>query len=254
MKKNLVTNIQRLFGSAGFWGTSLAVCLFLFVSQTDTIVDVFRKGELKPYGYPLAFIINGLSGDTLLFLTPILCALPYTASFVEDMKSGIIKSLLPRTTKGVYLWSRVLVCALSGGLVLVLGIVLSAGVSFLVFAPMEMAAAEGDSIRLLIGELLVKIQLFFVSGALWSVFGMLMATLTGSWYVAYTAPFICYYILIILYERYFPSLTMIYPKAWLVPGSGCFPGNFGVVLWVSELTVIAMLLFVISAGRRLEHV
>ena len=42
---------------------------------------------------------------------------------------------------------------------------------------------------------------------------------------------------------------MIYPKVYLVPGSEWFPGSFCVILWILELTAIAMLLFVISVSR-----
>lgn len=254
MKTIFTTNLKQALRSPGFLLGVLVIPLFLFLSQLDTLVKLFQSEDPQTFGNFLQFILDGLKGNTMSFLMPILCALPYAASFVEDVRCGVIKSILPRTTRRGYLWGKAAACAVSGGLVLAAGIVLSGGLSWLVLSPLEKAAEEGMSLQPQILELLQKILLFFFSGAFWSVFGAWTATFTGSRYVAYTAPFIFYYLLIILYERYFPYVVLFYPLVWLNPGNGWFAGILGVILWVGELLAIGMVLFVLSAERRLERV
>ena len=94
----------------------------------------------------------------------------------------------------------------------------------------------------------------FASGAFWASIGMLFSNLTMSRYMAYASPFVIYYVLIILYERYFPVVYVLYPKEWLAPSSLWLYGNAGVLMIVAELTALAGLGAGLSAGRRLSNV
>ena len=98
-----------------------------------------------------------------------------------------------------------------------------------------------------------KLLLFFLSGAFWACVGMLFAALTGSKYMAYASPFIIYYVLIILCERYFTFLYVLYPKEWTAPSEGWMWGTGGVVIMLLELTVIVSAVFSIAAKRRLAR-
>ena len=72
--------------------------------------------------------------------------------------------------------------------------------------------------------------------------------------MAYASPFILYYVLIILNERYFEDLYVLYPKEWLFPSDAWVMGSFGVMLLLIELIAIVSFLFVITAKRRLVNV
>jgi len=228
--------------------------VILLLSQIDGLVDLYRKGEVQTWDFYFQFQLKGLADSTMVFLAPILCALPYTAGFEEDIRSGMIKAILPRTTRFRYLAGKVLACGLSGGLVLVIGILLNMFLCLPVLSPMLRGMEQDISIWPSLLQLFQSALLLFASGFFWAAFGMLMATLTGSWYVAYSAPFICYYLLIIFYERYFPYLLILYPKSWLAPGTEWFLGAFGVLFWVAELAAIVFMLFILAGGRRLERV
>lgn len=141
-----------------------------------------------------------------------------------------------------------------GGVVLALGILAAYGISALLFTPMEAVPAEGAEAPAYFAELMGKVLLFFCSGAFWSLVGLLFATLTGSKYMAYASPFVIYYVLIILYERYFDTLYVLYPKEWLMPSNRWYFGNLSVAVWVGELIVIASLCFYPAAKRRLKQI
>ena len=54
-------------------------------------------------------LLKALSSDIILLVTPILAAIPYTSSFVDDVKTGYIKAYLPgvRENGGQYTHSSV---------------------------------------------------------------------------------------------------------------------------------------------------
>ena len=250
----LKTNMRSILNSRIFWAGCFVMPVILLLSQADGLAELYRKGEVRTWDFYIQFQLKGLAGGTMVFLAPILCTLPYTASFEEDIRSGMIKSILPRTTRFRYLAGKVFACGLSGGLVLVIGILLNLLLCLPVLSPMLRGMEQDTSIWPSLLQLFESALLFFTLGFLWAAFGMLMAALTGNRYVAYSAPFICYYLLIILYERYFPYLFILYPKSWLAPGTEWFLGVFGVLFWLAELAALVLILFVLAGGRRLERV
>jgi hypothetical protein len=70
--------------------------------------------------------------------------------------------------------------------------------------------------------------------------------------MAYASPFVLFYVLIILYERYFNSLYVLYPKEWLNPSGIWQYGTAGALLVVGELTVILALCSAYAGKRRIE--
>ena len=96
--------------------------------------------------------------------------------------------------------------------------------------------------------------LYFSSGCLWTAVGMLCSVFSASLPAACLSPFIVYYLLIILYERYFSYTEILYPKAWINPGKGWPLGGWSALLWTAELTVLISLLFLRAAERRLSRV
>ena len=96
--------------------------------------------------------------------------------------------------------------------------------------------------------------MFFASGAFWSLTGLTFAALTNSKYMAYASPFVLFYLLIILYERYFDRLFVLYPREWLNPSSRWMFGRVGVAVLLIEFSVLMALAFAFAAKRRLGRI
>lgn len=256
MKKALVANIKQALSNRGFLIGMLGVMLVILLSSMQDVLTAFRTGKLLAYGFHNTLISDSLKSNAMVLALPIFCALPYTASFVDDVKSGFIKEYLPRTTTTHYLWGKSLACVVSGGLTLALGIIVSYVLFALVFLPMEASPVpvKGTEPPAYFGQLMGDVLLFFLSGAFWSMVGLAFATLTNSKYMAYTSPFVIYYVLIILYERYFEKFYILYPKEWINPSDAWMFGNMGVVLLLFELTLIMGLCFAAAAKRRLVQI
>ncbi len=228
--------------------------LVIVLSSLESIIQAARSTEPLQNGFHAQFIITTLSSDWVTLALPILCALPFTATFVDDVKSGFIKQYLHRSGIKTYIKAKLIACGLSGGFTLFFGIVIAYCLSVLIFTPMELALGEGEIAQPYFAQVLMIAATLFLSGAFWSLVGFTFAALTMSRYMAYASPFILYYVLIILNERYFKDLYVLYPKEWLFPSNAWVLGSLGVILLLAELTAVISLAFVITAKRRLSNV
>lgn len=253
-KYAIASDIKRALTGKGFLAGIIGMVLIMGLSSIEDIVGMARDGGLLPNGYHGELLLKALSSDWMTLALPILCALPFTTAFVEDIKSGYIKQYLYRSGAAQYIKGKLTACALSGGLVLPVGIVLAYGIAMLIFTPMELALAPGEIAQPYFAQLLMKAALLFFSGAFWSLVGFTFSAVTMNKYMSYASPFILYYVLIILNERYFPALYVFYPKEWLFPSEDWVLGSLGVILLLIELTAILCLWFTIVAKRRLANV
>ena len=108
------------------------------------------------------------------------------------------------------------------------------------------------SAQLTFTDLIGRAFLFFLSGALWSLVGGLFATLTMSKYMAYASPFIFYYVLIILSQRYFTDIYVLNPQEWLNPSELWNAGIWGAALLVSELILLIAVAYGLLMQRRIR--
>lgn len=254
MTKAIPGAIRQAVSGKGMYIGILSATVVLLLSTVQDVLLAFRSEELLQNGFHHTCIMNALTSDAMTLALPIIAALPFTSSFIDDIKSGFVKEYLPRTTKSGYLLGKIFGSLVSGGLSVSLGVLLGYLVAALVFSPMEAALEPGAAARPYFEELMGKALLFFCSGAFWSLVGLTLATLTNSKYMAYASPFVLYYVLIILYERYFDTLYVLYPKEWTNPSAFWMWGNAGVVLLLLELSIISGLLFFHAAKRRLEQI
>ena len=245
--KQAIINLNCLIGLTG-------VILVIFLSSVKCILTAFRSTALLPFGFHHTLIVSSLSSDAMTLALPILAALPYTASFIDDVKSGFIKEYLPRTTVPRYIAGKAVGCAVSGGLTLALGIFIAYGFAALMFLPMEAYPKAGETVPNYFGNLMETTLMFFASGAFWSLTGMTFAALTDSKYMAYASPFVLFYLLIILYERYFDKLFVLYPREWLNPSPRWMFGKIGVAVLLIEFSLLMALAFAYAVKRRLVRI
>ena len=248
------SDIKRAIFSKGFLLGIVGMVLMIVIASLESISSLLKSNQALSNGYHAALVIKALSSQDVTLILPILCTLPFTAAFVDDIKCGFIKPYLQRSGVNKYIQGKLVACGLSGGLVLFLGIVVSYGLSVLIFTPMELALGSGLTAPPYFAQVLMIAATLFVSGVFWSLMGCTLAALTMSKYMAYASPFIMYYVLIILHERYFKQLYVFYPKEWLFPSDSWVLGSLGVILLLAVQTAIVCLAFIITAKRRLANV
>lgn len=238
----LVTGIRFLLGT-------LAMGVVIFLSSTDLFIRAFREVDLLPGGYHLNFILTALQSNSVIFFVPILAALPFSAEYIDAVKSKFSRYFLIRTSFSTYLTSNILTGFFCGGGIIMVGISLAWCTSALLLFPIEQAAEDLSNP---ISSLLCISGLLYLNGGLWAVVGMAMSTFMESKYIAYASPFVIYYLLVILCERYFPDAYLLYPPNWTKPDVWPY-GAWGAAIFLLELTLVFSILFVIRAGRRLRE-
>lgn len=243
----LWTNIRVSCSGLRFWLGIAGFAIMGTAAVFEELVIAFRSRELLEAGFHLQLMGKMLSSPTMMLAVPVTAVIPSSARFTESLHSGFVRQSLPRSSYLRYTLGQVLACGLSGGIVMILGAGMCFILALLVFLPMEMAGA----VPIQEGIVLLKtVGLFFLSGALWSLVGLWLSLATDSQYMAYAAPFILFYLLIILKERYFPSWFMFFPHDWLAASELWPLGMGGAALWVGEwILIVGVMCFMVGERR-----
>lgn len=253
MKRAILSNLKQGILSAPFLVGTVAIAALIFISSIEEILTAVRTVGLLYNGFHTSLVLNAVKSDSVAFFVPVTAVLPMAAAYVEDIKTNYVRYYLFRASRSSYIIGRICGCFVSGGLVLLLGILLAYGASALLFLPMERAAAADAEKIGGLREVIRAALLFFLSGGFWALLGLSASTLMESKYIAYASPFIAFYLLVIIRERYFTSLFVLSPKEWLVPSDKWFLRNWGPTVIILELTLLAAMLFAANAERRLKQ-
>lgn len=253
MKNAILSNLRQSIVTGRFLLGMLFVTAAVFLASSETLLEAFRSEDPLTYGFHGSLVLSAVKSDTIILCMPIVCALPFAGSFVDDVKNGFLKLYIHRVSRQAYILGKALGCIVSGGLVVALGLLLSYGTAALVFLPLEAAPEPDAESPEYFRELCTACGRFFLSGGLCSLAGLTLSSLMESRYIAYGAPFILYYVLIILHERYFDRLFVLYPKAWLFSGEEWVVGAWSVTPLLLELMVILTLCFGRAVRKRVSE-
>ncbi len=248
MKNGIESGLRQGLGLRLLIGV-VGMAVLIWISSLDPLVRAIRGMDQIMEGFHTAIILKAIRSETVISILPVFAVLPFSACFLEDIKTQFARFFVIRSSYRVYLLSRLAVCFLSGGLVAAGGTVLAWISAAFVFIPRELAVEVTQKGYL---ELLGKIQILFVNGGFWAVVGLSFSTIMESKYIAYASPFVLYYLLVILHERYFSDWFLIYPMEWINPSNLWPMGFWGPGILLLELTALFSMLFVWRAGRRLR--
>lgn len=247
--KNAISSGFRQAANIWMFLVPLLTAGVMILNFMNPLIRAYRENSIIA-GLHLNLLMQSFQSDAIRSFLPILAALPFGGCFVDDLKSKFARFFLIRSSYGTYIISRIIVGFLAGGLAILSGALIAWGATAAVLIPIE-REIEGMEPASIDG--LIEICfLLFVNGGFWSVVGMAMSTLMESKYISYATPFVLYYLLVILYERYFSDLFIIYPKTWTDPTLWPF-GCWGAAIFLLEMTIIFAFLFAYRAGRRLQQ-
>ena len=105
----------------------------VLLGRMDTIMADFGQSEPLAAGKALSFAFESLTTGNALLVAPVICAFPYGAACIDEVRSGMFKNVLYRTDKASYIQSKAMACMLSGAVTLMgaaLLVILAIGNSF----------------------------------------------------------------------------------------------------------------------------
>ena len=82
--------IKQAIFSKDFLIGFIGVIVVVFVSSVSELIEALCVDELLPNAFHNFLIDNALVSDAMTLALPIIAALPFTASLVNDIKSGFI--------------------------------------------------------------------------------------------------------------------------------------------------------------------
>lgn len=178
---------------------------------------------------------TAISSKQLTFLIPVVSVLPLGAVYIRDRASSFIKLYIVKISRQDYIIRKVVQIYASGFLVFLFsgGLVLLS--CFLFLFPLELKGEWQRENFAEVVKMLLRIAL--VGGILAEISGI-FAGMFQNYYMAYGLPFICYYILIILKDRYLSEMYSMYPVEWIKCEQDW--GNNGNGIWFFLLLLSGM--------------
>ena len=197
----------ELMREKSIWASS-AACLAAFILGVP-----FQLVEPPlETGMFLKLYEQALSTQLVLFCIPVVSVLPVGAVFVKEAQNGFIRFYITRIGRIEYI-RRKTAQVYVGGVIVVLtaGAVFLAG-CFLFLYPLELVG--GISMGELFNAALLLFRICLVGGIVAQMAGI-FAVVFQNFYMAYGLPFVCYYLLVIVKERYLPEMYALYPGEWV---------------------------------------
>lgn len=198
------------------------------------------------------------------FFAPLLVVLPASGIFCDELNSGFVKFILTRTTIVKYIWGKIALCVISGGIACAVPTLILSVLAMIAGKPYILADVPAtfstlfektifENIQFVGGGVLVLAFLLlfaFLFGAAWSCVGLCISSIFANRYITFALPFVLYFAFsILLYNiegalKYSP-LNMIFPTVSVIPSISF------VISYLLTICITSIFLFTIMASRRL---
>ncbi len=235
--------LKRAILSPTFLFAVLGFAAILVYYNAESIKELVNQLKYTSDFDMIKITTSAIRSETTLFAIPILATIPFSCGIIDDLSSHFIKELLTRVSKRHYAIVKTLAVAVSAGLTAVLGFLMYTVSIYFIFSIIDTAPIIE---RAYIISIIKQCGIYFAFFAMWGVLGAICGMLTDSKCVVYCAPFILYYILIIVKSRYLHTVDIIDPRLWS-------SSTIGVIIIVS-LAVLICVGSVVTIRRHIENV
>ena len=175
---------RRGFYSVGFYLSILLLAAAGWISAGD-ILEYLAGVEYIEGGIRfLEAAYQALCSEPFALLVPVACTLAMSAAYVEDLQSGTLQYILLRTTKSRYRWSKVVNCAIFGGMAVAAAILILLVACFArcLFTSAEAAQWKTVGAAYFL-SFLRRILILWLNGSFYALLGGLIATFVNNRYM-----------------------------------------------------------------------
>ena len=208
MTRAISKNIQRAIVSPAFL-LSVTACFVLLIIDAGLLNDIQYLGtEDFPSSrtYIEAFHLAMGFGVFPLAIS-FFCVIPYTRSFSEEYNSRVTEYMVKRVGYRAYSLSKIASVSISGGLALVMGVLVASIVFYVFYGVPNASLGNLDETALKSiwrnaylswnswPYMIMQFFQCFLFGAVWSCVGLAVSAFIPNQFVAVSSPFILYYTL-----------------------------------------------------------
>lgn len=238
--------MKELFKEKGLWMSSLLCFAGLLIGFSSNKMELpFSEGSF------VKFYLKAADTQITLFLLPIAAVLPMGGIYVKESSSGFLRLYITRISQMEYVRRKTLQIYAGGFLPFFFAGTLGLLCSFLAVYPLEVQGEMPWESFWQLVQLLLRIAL--VGGILAEVSGI-FAALFRNYYMAYGLPFVCYYMLIILKERYFTDMYAMYPAEWVKCDQDWGVDGLGIWVFLVAFSITMMLFHGLLLYSRLKEI
>ena len=238
--------MKELFKEKGLWTASL----FCLAAMAANLPLDNMKLPLETGSF-LIFFSASLDTKTILFLIPAASVLPMGATYVREFSSGFLKLYLVRISRMEYVKRKIIEIYAGGFLVFFLSGIVWFCLCFLFLYPLEFTGNITWNMVCKALSLLLRISLIGgITAELSGIFG----TLFQNYYMSYGLPFVSFYMLIILKERFLKELYALYPAEWIKCEQDWGADKIGIWIFLGVFSAILMLIHGLVLYARLQEV
>lgn len=241
-------DFKRMVREKSFW---LAVFLAFLGLVFGTAWPEWKRETVFPSGTFLELAKESLKSRTVLYSLPILAVIPWSETYLKERQWNFLRIFIIRKGKKEYSLDRIITTAFSGMLVWVLASFIQVLFFFLLFFWKE--AVFTLSMEQISDYFTLLFRISLVASAVAS-FGGFCAAAGNSVYLAMGLPFVLFFSLIILRQRYLEDLYCLDPWEW-IRGEG-FWGSTQRGIWIFLVLLNLALLALHKAAleKRLEEI
>lgn len=229
-------------------------CILIIVVALLSRIDMFQKliefgNSPEGPGWYSAYRYCVYAYNTLLVI-PIAVTFAAGESAEMELRSRFCLFSYIRSGKRKYLIAKAMGLIVSGGMMVVFSMFVLLVFSIIGFAKIPALDPENINLAEILQWVACTFPVGFLNGAFWSVTGGTAAVFTKSRYMAYTVPFILYYVLTVFQERYFRKWFFLSPRYW---ADTSVYGNIPCMLILLILTIAVSCFFLWTMKRRLDY-
>ena len=239
--KNHIFKVEAKRGiySIGFYIGILALAAAGIIGAADLKDAIGEIDYIGSYVWCTESWYQGMNSEIFIFLLPVACTLPASASYLEDLQNGMLMYIMPRTSRKRYGFSKIVNCGLYGALVVMCVLLLLLLMNIIRYPLNSMQLIQWKNLEIAYHFVLLKnILVLCLNGILYALAGGLAGTVTENRYMAYAAPFIFYYVVSTLAEAYLKNWWILNPKEWMRPQQAGY----------LETVILLMMLIVVTGS------
>lgn len=238
--------MKELLKEKGLWASSLLCLAALLAGFPFYQIKIPLEG-----GSFVKMYHTALDTQTVLFLIPIASVLPVGAVYVRESSTKFLRCYITRISRMEYIRKKTLQIYAGGFLPFFIAGFLGLLLCFLAVYPLEL---QGDIPWEGIWEELHFLLRICLTGGILAEVSGIFAAMFCNYYMAYGLPFVCYYMLIILKERYFTEMYAMYPAEWIKCQQDWGMDSFGIWVFLATFSLTAMLLHGLLLYGRLKEI
>lgn len=217
-----MTGVSQMELKKGFFSSGFYVGIFILtvagiIGGWEFILYILKAEMPERQIRFLSAAYQLVCTDSFIFVMPIACTLAASSSYVEDVQNNLVYYVMLRTTRKDYCRSKVIWCGMFGIFITGISILLLLLISFILF-PFNPDELNGTVLpgAMYYVTLLQKVIILLLNGSFFSLLGGTAASFSNNKYMAWSAPFIFYYVISTLADAYFSDLYLLNPREWIL--------------------------------------